>query len=76
MTTIVDQAQLATQLRIILEPYTAQKHLDPNLDWLLPCLKQTIIDTTLVHTRGNQQHTGRILGMNRGTIRKYCSQRR
>lgn len=51
------------------------KHAKPDLSYLLPELKFTIIETLLLHTRGNQAKAARMLGINRGTLRKIYNQR-
>ncbi|WP_081467354.1 helix-turn-helix domain-containing protein [Vibrio scophthalmi] len=35
-----------------------------------------MVESVLLHTRGNQQHAGRILGMNRGTVRTHWKKAR
>lgn len=75
--TIIDQKRLTLQLKMILEPYdsnnkyTPRHKPDPDLTGLLASLENAIVESVLLHTRGNQQHAGRILGMNRGTIRTH-----
>ncbi|HIF6163886.1 helix-turn-helix domain-containing protein [Vibrio parahaemolyticus] len=51
------------------------KHAKPDLSHLLPELKFTIVETLLLHTRGNQALAARMLGINRGTLRKIYTQR-
>lgn len=46
------------------------KHAKPDLSHLLPELRFPIIETLLLHTRGNQAKAARMLGINRGTLRK------
>lgn len=49
-----------------------KKHARPDLCHLLPELKSTIIDEVLIYTRGNQYRAARMLGLNRGTLRRRC----
>ncbi len=51
------------------------KHAKPDLSHLLPELKFTMVETLLLHTRGNQAKAARMLGINRGTLRKIYNQR-
>ncbi|EHH1077589.1 helix-turn-helix domain-containing protein [Vibrio parahaemolyticus] len=51
------------------------KHAKPDLSHLLPELKFTMIETLLLHTRGNQAKAARMLGINRETLRKIYTQR-
>ena len=80
--TIIDQKMLALQLNMILEPYdsgskyTPKHKPDPDLTGLLASLENAIVESVLLHTRGNQQHAGRILGMNRGTVRTHWKKAR
>jgi len=51
-----------------------QKHAAPDLSQLLPELKYIIVEALLLHTRGNQALAARMLGVNRGTLRKIYKQ--
>ncbi|MBB1462992.1 hypothetical protein H5300_06620 [Vibrio sp. SG41-7] len=51
-----------------------QKHAAPDLSQLLPELKYIIVEALLLHTRGNQALAARMLGINRGTLRKIYKQ--
>jgi Fis family transcriptional regulator len=51
-----------------------KKHAAPDLRQLLPELKFTIVEALLLHTRGNQALAARMLGVNRGTLRKIYKQ--
>ena len=51
-----------------------QKHAAPDLSQLLPDLKYIIVEALLLHTRGNQALAARMLGINRGTLRKIYKQ--
>ncbi|EHH1078938.1 hypothetical protein J7Y46_004759 [Vibrio parahaemolyticus] len=46
----------------------------PNVSHLLPDIKHVIIETVLIHTRGNQSHAAQILGINRATLRRLYVQ--
>lgn len=52
-----------------------KKQANPDLSTLIPEVKFTIIETLLLHTRGNQAQAARMLGINRGTLRKIYTQR-
>lgn len=52
-----------------------KKHAAPDLSELLFEVKLTIVETLLLHTRGNQALAARMLGINRGTLRKIYNQR-
>ena len=51
-----------------------KKYAAPDLRQLLPELKFTIVEALLLHTRGNQALAARMLGINRGTLRKVSKQ--
>ncbi|MGR5406270.1 helix-turn-helix domain-containing protein [Vibrio mediterranei] len=51
-----------------------QKHAAPDFSQLLPELKFVIVEALLLHTRGNQALAARMLGINRGTLRKISQQ--
>ena len=80
MANIINQEALALTLRSLLEPYRHKgkksTQSDPDLSELLPSLENIIVESVLVHTRGNLQQAGRVLGMNRGTVRKYWKRSR
>ncbi|RJX65817.1 hypothetical protein DZ860_20875 [Vibrio sinensis] len=78
MSTIIDQQELARQMRLILgdnesrSQYTPRNHSgDPDLSGVLDLLGYAVIESVLQHTRGNQCQAARILGINRGTIRMH-----
>lgn len=48
----------------------------PDVSYLIPELKYDIVDTMLLHTRGNQAKASRILGINRGTLRKIYNKKK
>jgi Fis family transcriptional regulator len=50
-----------------------KKHAAPDLRQLLPELKFTIVEALLLHTRDNQALAARMLGINRGTLRKILN---
>ena len=80
--TIIDQKKITLQLKVILESYdssskyTPKHKSDPDLTGLLASLENAIVESVLLHTRGNQQHAGRILGMNRGTVSTHWKKAR
>ena len=80
MANIINQEALALTLSSLLEPYKQKgkksAQLDPDLSQLLPSLENVIVESVLVHTRGNLQQAGRVLGMDRGTVRKYWKRSR
>ncbi|MEZ9545999.1 MULTISPECIES: helix-turn-helix domain-containing protein [Vibrio] len=51
-----------------------KKHAAPDFSQLLPELKFVIVEALLLHTRGNQALAARMLGINRGTLRKIYKQ--
>ncbi|EDK25811.1 hypothetical protein VSWAT3_27219 [Vibrionales bacterium SWAT-3] len=51
-----------------------KKHAAPDLSQLLPELKFVIVEALLLHTRGNQALAARMLGINRGILRKISKQ--
>lgn len=51
-----------------------KKYAAPDLSQLLPELKYIIVEALLLHTRGNQALAARMLGINRGTLRKIYKQ--
>ncbi|WP_042979941.1 helix-turn-helix domain-containing protein [Vibrio owensii] len=52
-----------------------KKHVKPDVSHLLPELKFALVETLLLHTRGNQTKAARMLGINRVTLRKIYTQR-
>ncbi len=44
---------------------------DPDLSWLYPLFKTAIVETTLIHTRGNQRKAGALLSLHRLTVHTY-----
>ncbi|MEZ9685489.1 helix-turn-helix domain-containing protein [Vibrio atlanticus] len=51
-----------------------KKYAAPDLSQLLLELKFIIVEALLLHTRGNQALAARMLGVNRGTLRKIYKQ--
>ncbi|HHJ3176408.1 TPA: helix-turn-helix domain-containing protein [Vibrio parahaemolyticus] len=51
------------------------KHEKPDISHLIPELKYAIVETMLLHTRGNQALAARILGISRCTLRKIYTNR-
>ncbi|MCS0307816.1 helix-turn-helix domain-containing protein [Vibrio diabolicus] len=47
----------------------------PDLSNLMPEVRFAVVETLLLHTHGNQAKAARILGINRGTLRKIYDQR-
>ncbi len=68
--TILDVNQLTNELTQILSPYVEQKNCDPNLDWLFPTIRKTIIEAALIHHHGNQSQAAKLLGIHRQTLRR------
>lgn len=44
---------------------------DPKFDWILPLIQSTLTESVLIHTYGNQTQAAAILGIHKGTLRRY-----
>ena len=77
MTTLIAREEVIQCVKQELELMgTAEvKHTKSDLSHLLPEVKFTMVETLLLYTRGNQAKAARILGINRGTLRKIYNQR-
>ncbi len=77
MTTLMTREDVIQCVRqeLKLTGIAEMKHAKPDLSHLLPELKFTMIETVLLHTRGNQAKAARMLGINRGTLRKIYNRR-
>ncbi|AYO02932.1 helix-turn-helix domain-containing protein [Vibrio parahaemolyticus] len=76
MTTLLtrDEVVQCVKQEIELTGGADKKQAKPDLSMLMPEVKFTIIETLLLHTRGNQAQAARMLGINRGTLRKIYTQ--
>ncbi|HAV1332838.1 TPA: hypothetical protein JG814_004412 [Vibrio parahaemolyticus] len=76
MTTLLtrDEVVQCVKQEIELTGVADKKQAKPDLSMLMPEVKFTIIETLLLHTRGNQAQAARMLGINRGTLRKIYTQ--
>ncbi|MDA0385185.1 helix-turn-helix domain-containing protein [Vibrio owensii] len=77
MTTLLtrDEVVQCVKQELELTGIADKKQARPDLSTLIPEVKFTIIETLLLHTRGNQAQAARMLGINRGTLRKIYTQR-
>ncbi|HDM8239187.1 helix-turn-helix domain-containing protein [Vibrio parahaemolyticus] len=77
MTTLLtrDEVVQCVKQDIELTGIADKKQSKPDLSMLMPEVKFSIIETLLLHTRGNQAQAARMLGINRGTLRKIYTQR-
>jgi len=77
MTTLLtrDEVVQCVKQELELTGVADKKQAKPDLSMLIPEVKFTIIETLLLHTRGNQAQAARMLGINRGTLRKIYTQR-
>ncbi|WP_434527843.1 helix-turn-helix domain-containing protein [Vibrio sp. K4] len=77
MTTLLtrDEVVQCVKQELELTGVADKKQAKPDLSMLMPEVKFTIIETLLLHTRGNQAQAARMLGINRGTLRKIYTQR-
>lgn len=73
--TIIDCEEIVDLMNVLLPPYRLEKRNDPDLRWLYPAIKHSIVDATLQHTRGNQAKAARMLGINRFTLRSIYTQK-
>ncbi len=67
MSTIIDQDYIRCYIK---EQFMTQGD-KPDFTLIYPMIHWTILDTVLIHTRGNQAKASRMLGMNRGTFRTH-----
>ncbi len=76
MTTLMsyDEVVQCVKHELELTGIADKKHAKPDLSHLLPELKFALVETLLLHTRGNQALAARMLGINRGTLRKIYTQ--
>ncbi|EGQ7929644.1 hypothetical protein HJA61_001660 [Vibrio vulnificus] len=72
--TMIDKQNLITTLKLMLEPTRAERHATPDVSWVVPMVRDLLLEEMIVHTRGNQAKAARQLGMNRGTLRTYLAQ--
>lgn len=70
-----NQLNQSIKKELELASITDKNRATPDLSWLLPEIKSTIIDELLLHTRGNQAKASRMLGISRCTLRKIYNQR-
>lgn len=49
----------------------AESREEPDLSWFYPLLRTAIVETALIHTRGNQRKAGELLGIHRFTVRTH-----
>ena len=76
MTTLLtrDEVVQCVKQEIELTGIADKKQAKPDLSTLMPEVKLTIIETLLLHTRGNQAQAARMLGIHRSTLRKIYTQ--
>lgn len=72
MTTLMsyDEVVQCVKQELELTDVADKKHAKPDVSHLLPELKFIMVETLLLHIRGNQVKAARMLGINRGTLRK------
>ena len=76
MATVVNYEEVVRCVKHELEltGISDDKNAKPDLSYLLPELRFTVIETLLLHTRGNQTQAARMLGLNRRTLRNIYTQ--
>ncbi|MEZ8803811.1 helix-turn-helix domain-containing protein [Vibrio splendidus] len=72
--TIIDKQNLITTLKLMLEPTRTERHATPDVSWIVPMVRDVLLEEMIVHARGNQVKAARQLGINRGTLRNYLAQ--
>lgn len=77
MTALMTRAEVIRCIKQELEltGIADKKHAKPDLSYLMPELRFALVETLLLHTRGNQAHAARMLGISRCTLRKIYNQR-
>jgi len=75
LTNVIDRSEIQTYIKSKL----AIEDVKPSavdVSDILPMVKETLVETVLIHTRGNQSQAARILGINRGTLRALLNKER
>lgn len=66
---MIEQSEIRAYLSRTLDGVDSKKE-TPDLSHVLPTVKGTLIEMVLIHTRGNQSKAARMLGINRGTLKR------
>ena len=67
----LDKKSLARIIRSELEPLWTDRKATPDVSWVMRMVRDTLCDELLIHCRGNQSRAAKMLGVNRGSYRKY-----
>ena len=71
---LIDKQHLITTLKRQLEPTRTERHATPDVSWVVPMVRDVLLEEIMAHARGNQVKAARQLGINRGTLRNYLVQ--
>ena len=70
---ITDKKTLVNLIKTELEPTRSSLNTTPDMAWITPLVRDILFDEVLIYCRGNQSKAAKMLGLNRGTYRKYIS---
>ncbi len=64
----IEQSELTRLLCDILEPTRHDRTVDADMSWVVPMVKDTLFEQTVIHRRGNQTKAAEMLGIHRGRL--------